>query len=362
MAKKVLKMGLLGLGMRGYQLLGDIVKCDNIRVTAICDKDSSLIEPAQKLLAEHGFTDAAAFTDYDEMLNADMDAVFVCNYATEHTPAAIKALEAGYHVLSEIPAVTSVEEARALKATVLAHPELTYMCAENCCYWANMESWKAMREAGKFGEIVFAEGEYLHSAEPSQITAEKYAEKNHWRMWNPAIRYLTHELGPLLEIMDDKVIRISCMEPTIVYNPYKSGSENGAALFFTKKGAVIRILICFGAYSGCTHNYRIIGTRGSIETNRLKGIDDAYSYAALEEVPGSLYNKTEMPITIRYPGSEGNGHGGADQRMVYDFARCVLEKKPPRLDVDKAIQMALPGVLAHDSAVQGGAMIEMPEI
>lgn len=363
MEKKAVKMGLLGLGMRGYQVLSDIITADTYHLTAICDKDEVLIDAAQKLLAENGITGVISYTDYDEMLaNADIEAVFTFNFATEHTPAAIKALEAGKHVLSEIPAVTSVDEARALKAAVLAHPEVKYMFAENCCYWANMESWKTMREEGKFGEIVCAEGEYLHAALPEEITAEKYANKDHWRMYNPAIRYLTHELGPLLEIMDDRVVRVSCMEPTARYNPYKRGPENGAALFFTEKGAVIRILICFGAFCGATHNYRIIGTKGSIETTRLKNIGDAYSYASFDDVPDSFWNKIEIPITISHPGDGENGHGGADKRMILDFADCILDDREPRLNVDKAIQFSLPGVLAHDSAVLGGAMIEMPEI
>ncbi|MBR5221967.1 MAG: Gfo/Idh/MocA family oxidoreductase [Clostridia bacterium] len=363
MENKQIKLGLFGLGMRGYYGLNDILQCENIKLVAICDKDEGAVAQAQARLAENGVTDVVSYTDYDEMLkNEDIDSVFVFNYATEHTPAAIKALESGKNVLSEIPAVTSVEEARALKATVLAHPEVKYMFAENCCYWANMESWKTMREEGKFGEIVCAEGEYLHSEEPSEITAERFEGKDHWRMYNPAIRYLTHELGPLLEIMDDRVVRVTCMEPAARYNPYKRGPENGAALFFTEKGAVIRILICFGAYCGATHNYRIIGTKGSIETTRLKNIGEAYSYASLEEVPGSFMNKTEIPITISHPGEGEGGHGGADKRMMYDFADCVLTDREPRLNVDKAIQISLPGVLAHDSAVLGGALIEMPEI
>ena len=362
MKKQNIELGILGLGMRGYTVLPDLADCETIRIRAVCERDGTLLNNAKAWLEGNGLGDVQYFDDYGEMLRCGIDSVFVCNFATEHTPYVIRALEAGKNVLSEIPAVTSVEEARTLKETVSAHPELTYMFAENCCYWANMETWKTMREEGKFGEIVCAEGEYLHAEEPSAITAERFANKDHWRMYNPAIRYLTHELGPLLEIMDDRVVRVSCMEPSARYNPYKRGPETGAALFYTAKGAVIRILICFGAYCSATHNYRLLGTKGVIETSRLQPISESHSYAALEEVPGTFRHRTDMPITISYPGEGDGGHGGADKRMFLDFARCVLEHDRPRLDVDKAIRISLPGVIAHESAVLGGALLEIPEI
>ena len=362
MDKQKIDLGIFGLGMRGYYGLRDLADCETIRIRAVCDRDKNLLNNAKTWLDENGIRDVLFFEDFDELMKSDIDSVFICNFATEHTPYAIRAMEDGKNVLSEIPAVASTEEAKAFKRTVVAHPELTYMFAENCCYWANMETWKTMREEGKFGEIVCAEGEYLHAEEPSAITAERFSNRDHWRMYNPAIRYLTHELGPLLEIMDDRVVRVSCMEPSVRYNPYKRGPENGAAIFYTAKGAVIRILICFGAYCGATHNYRLIGTKGIIDTNRLKPISEAFSYAGLEEVPGTFMNRTEIPVTISYPGEGEGGHGGADKRMFLDFARCVLEHGHPRLDVDKAIRISLPGVIAHESAVQGGALLEIPEI
>jgi predicted dehydrogenase len=78
-------------------------------------------------------------------------------------------MEAGKHVLSEIPSVNSLEEAYELKAVVTAHPDLIYMAAENCCYWAFIETWKKMHERGEFGDIVYAEAEYLHAKNPDEF-------------------------------------------------------------------------------------------------------------------------------------------------------------------------------------------------
>ncbi len=355
MNSKKIKLGIFGL-IRGMHVAETVLDSSDVEITAICDKNKELLESAGSKVPE-----AKRFESYEKMLETDIDAVYAANYAIEHTPASIEALNAGKHVLSEIPAVTSVDEAIQLKKTVLDHPDQIYMFAENCCWWANMETWKKIREEGKLGDIVYAEGEYLHAAQPKDISPDLYP-KGHWRTFNPAIRYLTHELGPLLQILDDRVVTVTCMEPDIIYNPYKSGSENGIALFKTAKGTVINITVCFGAYCGATHNYRLIGTRGMIETDRTKNISEAHTFVSMEDMPGTFYNKSEMPITISYPGEGGGGHGGADKRMMLEFIRCVKEGTQPVLNVDKAIQFSLPGVIAHESALKKGCMMEIPEI
>ena len=133
---------------------------------------------------------------------------------------------------------------------------------------------------------------------------------------------------------------------------------NGVALIKTAKGAVIRILICFGAYVHFDHNYRLMGTRGNIHTDLKVEVYNAHSFATLHSVPDSYGNPIEIPVTT---GTNG-GHGGADGKMFADFISCVTEGRKPILDVDFAITMSLPGVLAHESAIQGGMPMEIPKI
>ena len=263
--------------------------------------------------------------------------------------------------VSEDKGVNSLEEAKQLKAAVLAHPELKYMAAENCFYWAFIQSWKQMYEEGKLGQAVYAEAEYLHSQDFREIKAENHP-KEHWRSFNPAIKYLTHDLGPLLYILDDKCVSVSCMEPDIRYNPYRATPNNGVALFKTAKGAVIRILVCFDAYVHADHNYAIIGTRGNIATDKTVSVDTAHSFASFSDIPGTLEQKIEIPVTTRFAGEPAGGHGGADGKMVRDFVRCILDDTKPPIDVDMAIRISLPGIIAHESAVQGGTALEIPEI
>ena len=360
MMKNVIKMGVVGLG-RGRDVMREAIADDNVVLRAVCDRNPGKLSAAKATFERLGVRDLQCFEDYDQMLQADIDAVFVATDAICHVPFVLKALEAGKHVLSEIPAVNSLEEARQLKAAVLAHPELKYMAAENCFYWAFIQSWKQMYEEGKLGQAVYAEAEYLHSQDFREIKAEDHP-KEHWRSFNPAIKYLTHDLGPLLYILDDKCVSVSCMEPDIRYNPYRATPNNGVALFKTAKGAVIRILVCFDAYVHADHNYAIIGTRGNIATDKTVSVDTAHSFASFSDIPGTLEQKIEIPVTTRFAGEPAGGHGGADGKMVRDFVRCILDDTKPPIDVDMAIRISLPGIIAHESAVQGGTALEIPEI
>ena len=361
MSDKLIKVGVVGLG-RGTAIARCLKGNKHAKLVACCDHNPATLKKGYDELSEVlQDKDIIQFSDYDEFLKSDIDAVIVATEAVYHVPIVKKAFDAGKHVLCEIPSVNSIEEARELKDICNAHPELTYMAAENCCYWAFIQTWKKMHEDGQFGEIAYAEAEYLHALDPKEFSPTYYPE-GHWRTWQPAIRYLTHELGPLLYIMKDRCVSVTCMEADVHYDPYTpERKETGVALFKTAKGAVIRLLVSFGAYTSYDHNYRICGTKGTIETDRRDIVDRSHSLASLSSIPGTFSAKIDIPVTTCFEGEDSSGHGGADAKMVKDFIDCLVEGKRPELDVDFAIQMSLPGIIAHESAVQGGMPLEIPE-
>ena len=359
MENKVVKLGVVGLKRGGY-VAGTVIGDKNVVIRAIADVDPVSLKECKENYEKKGAKDFLCFDNYEDLLKSDVDAVYIATDKPLHTKHTLMALEAGKHVISEIPAIETLEEAKILRDAVKSHPNLKYMAAENCFYWAFIESWKKMREDGKFGEVLYAESEYLHSVNPDDI--QPYVPANHWRSTNPAITYLTHNLGPLLYIMDDECVSVSCMAPTAArYNPYKREDENGIAIFRTKKGAVIRILIGFGMYVGFDHNFALYGTKGSILTDKTTPLAQAHSFAKMADIPGTFEKAFEIPVTYAY-GEENEGHGGADALMMRDFIRCIVEDTAPPIDVDMGIKISLPGIIANQSAKRGGELLEIPEI
>ena len=358
--KKVVKLGVLGL-YRGLQVTKEIAKDSNVVVRGICDKNPERLATAKRELEDMGVKDMLIFDKYEDLLASDVDTVYIATDAPIHTGQVIMALDAGKHVISEIPTIDTIDDARRLKAATKRHPELKYMTGENCCFWAFIETWKSMYENGDFGEAVYVEGEYLHACDPNKFVPLDKSVKT-WRTSHDAIKYLTHELGPILYILGDRPVSVTCFEPDIRYNPNKSGSENGIALIKTAKGAVIRIFIGFGAYVGFDHNFALYGTRGSIVTDKTKPLDDAHSFAKLHGVPGTLDAMIDIPVTTKYVNEESGGHGGCDRKMMRAFIKCIIDDTKPPIDVDLGIRMSIPGIIAHESALKGGVPLEIPEI
>ncbi|MBQ9117060.1 MAG: Gfo/Idh/MocA family oxidoreductase [Clostridia bacterium] len=365
MKNKRIRLGVLGLN-RGIDVTKGIIGSDKAEIAAICDLREDRLQSARAILDKNGVADYKCFTDFEEMLRSDIDAVFIATDAPLHAKQAIQALNAGKHVLSEIPNIDSIEDAIALKAAVKAHPELKYMAAENCCYWAFIQMWKNMHEKGDFGDIVYAESEYLHSSDIYRQKPENDTlhYKGSWRCSYTAIKYLTHNLGPLLYIMNDRCVSVSCMIPDARYNLLKdsAATENGVAIFKTAKGAVIRILICFGAYVGFDHNFALYGTRGIILTDKTEPLNTAHSFTKLAS-DGNIRKAKEIPITMQYSEeASSEGHGGADTVMLNAFIDCIINDTKPPVDIELGINMAVPGIIAERSAMNGGVLTEIPEI
>ena len=358
MEKKIVKLGVVGL-KRGAYVAWTLIGDDNVVIRAVADSDPETLRLCKEDYEKNGVKDFLCFDSIEELLKSDVDAVYIATDKPLHTKHAIMALEAGKHVLSEIPVVETLEEAKLLREAVKAHPELKYMAAENCFYWEFIQEWKRMHEAGRFGDILYAESEYLHAAKPEEI--KPYSPENHWRRYNPAISYLTHNLGPLLYIMDDYCVSVSCMAPKVTkYNPYSDKDENGIAIFRTAKGAVIRIFIGFGMYVGYDHNFSLYGTRGSILTDKTKPLEEAHSFAKLSDTPDTFEKYIEIPVKLSKT-NDVYGHGGVDAIMIRDFIKCIIDDTEPPIDVDMGLRISLPGIYANMSANQNGELVQIPE-
>jgi predicted dehydrogenase len=152
-----LKFGVVGAAGRGASFFSAISGNPGARVEALCDlNEQGLAETAARV----GVT--KIYTDFARMLDeAGLDAVIVGTPMPLHTPQAIMALERGIHVMSEVPACVSLDEARQLVAATRAS-KATYMMAENFTYMRPNVLVRAIARAGLFGEMYFAEGGYIH--------------------------------------------------------------------------------------------------------------------------------------------------------------------------------------------------------
>ena len=124
---------------------------------------------------------------------------------------------------------------------------------------------------------------------------------------------------------------------------------------------VIRIFICFGAYSGYNHNYTLYGSEGMIVSDPTKEFGESHSFARLSEIPSSASGMIERPVGASSSRTKG-GHGGADVKMLTEFVSAIVEDRTPILDFEYGVNISLPGIIAEQSYKNGNAALDIPRV
>ena len=354
---RTFRVGVVGLhrGLgpaRVFELMADC------KVAAGCDVDAAALEQFGAL-----FPQAHLCSTYDEMLAHGLDIVFVASPVPLHCQHTVAALEAGCHVLQEVTLASRLDECRQLLTAVQTHPRQKFMLAENCCYWAHILSWQQMWRQGQLGGFMYAEAEYIHD---TRYLLRQADGSPAWRASMPPIHYCTHSLGPLLKVTGERCVAASGMRVTRGNESLPARVESGmeVAILQTASGGVIKILCAFGiTREPMFHYYSIYGTEGVLETSRPP-VSPLQTNAYLASVP-HLRNMIELPITENVTDAPAEamqgGHGTAEYTMIQDFLACIRDDTQPPLDIYAALRMALPGLCAHQSALQGGQMVEIPD-
>ncbi len=195
-----LKVGVLGI-KRGASFAGSFENNPYTELVAVCDFNRLRIQ--QFLQDRKGIT---AYEDYDKFLEHDTDIVAICGYCTEHAPQAVKALQAGKHVLSEVTACKTLAEGVALCRAV-EKSKRVYMYGENYCYFVYTQEMQKLYRKGVIGEYLYGECEYVHDCRP--IWHILTDGPDHWRNWLPATYYCTHSLGPIITITETRPVKVN---------------------------------------------------------------------------------------------------------------------------------------------------------
>lgn len=352
---KRIRLGLWGLG-RGMSFCA---LCDalNIDVVAGCDFNEHMRRRFKESRPE-----ALVTADAEEFLSADLDAVLLATYCTGHGQDAVRCLRAGKHVLSEVTAFHTLAEGVQLVETV-EKTGLVYNLAENYPFTAPHMYLARKWKEGLFGDLMYAEGEYVHEVRSLAFThidgtaiVPGYA-LHHWRSWLHFHYYCTHSLGPIMVITGTRPTRVVSLPGEHCLPGYPMPKTQGLggiapSLISMDNGAVVRNLM--GGTTNDVHVFRYWGTKGSAEaTDRLFIRLGGSGSSPKMEVKADWGELTELARTT--------GHGGGDFWVLYYFARQILDGTPAPFDVYAAADVTIPGILAYRSSTEGGKPYNVPD-
>lgn len=360
MIKKI-KIGVFG-AYRGISMIDFCLNFPETELVAICDKFQPALDNAKKIIDKHNLK-VSLYTTFDEFIKHDMDAVVLANYANEHAPFAVKCLNSGRHVISEVLPAQNMAEAVALCEAVEKSGKI-YAYAENYCYFTSVYEMKKLYDEGKIGKFEYGEGEYVHDCESiwPEIT---YGDRNHWRNNMHANYYCTHSLGPIIHITRLRPKSVIGFELPIVDRMKNLGSKSGAAgieMVTLENGAVIKSLHCL-ALKRNPHAiwYCVYGDKGMAESGRLEGgVSQVTTF-----VDEKFTTFEPQPILSKDITKDiSAGHGGSDFYPIYYFIQKILGKEGGENSIDlyEALDMWMPGHFAYKSVCNGNISFEIPDL
>ncbi len=330
------------------------------------------VHDIQKETAESAGADlgAEAFTDWDEFLDSGIDAVVISTPLKCHAEQAISALEHGIHVLSEVTACRTLPEAYAL-ARAGRKSSAVYMFSENYQYLDEVELVKRMVADGRFGDVYYGEGEYLHDCQSLWYDTEGHLT---WRGKGELGVYCTHSLGPLLYITGDRVVSVSCLEtPAGIYDPDVTVPIQHVLLMKTAKGHMFKVRVDWNSRRPHLMSYYSVqGTGGSYEAARGLGdsakvwVEDCHE----PSISGASWHDLHAEFAEKYiadrlnPPEEAKagGHGTSEYWLAQDFLAACRGERPAKIDLCRGLDYTVPGIVALESVAMGGAMLPVPDL
>ena len=357
-----IKVGVFG-AWRGRSMIWSCAERPDTEVVAVCDKNRTAIERV-KAEGRRAGRRITFYTDADKFFNHDFDAVVLANYANEHAPFAIRALLSGRHVMSEVLAVQTLDEAVRLVETVEESGKV-YSYAENYCYFRSTQEMRRLYKSGALGEFQHGEGEYVHNCEPiwPQIA---YGDPNHWRNNMHSTFYCTHSLGPVIFITGTRPLVVVGFETpnTGAHVGMRAGSSAMICCQMSNGATVKSLHAVHLKREPSSVWYVIYGTKGMVESDRWAERIDAVN-VFLEGDRDTPFEKHYVPEwAIKTGAAHGaDGHGGGDFYTVHCFLEKILGRPAGRhsIDVYTALDMTVPGILAYKSILAGNRPFEMPD-
>lgn len=394
----VVRVGFVGLGMRGYSAVERWTQIPGTKIVALCDLSSAHVERAQKVLEKHGLERAAGYSDAEEAYKKlcerkDIDVVYISTDWKSHVPIALYAMNHGKNVAVEVPGAMNLDEIWSLINTS-ERTRKHCMMLENCVYDFFEMSALNMAQQGLFGEVLHVEGAYIHNLDDFW--------KEYWNNWRLEYNrthagdvYATHGIGPDCQVLNihrgDRMEYLVSMATKAVNGPrhmkeitgkpcadFRNGDQT-STMIRTVNGKTM--LIQHNVMTPRPYNrmFQIVGTDGyaskypieelAFRPSQLEG-EKKVSHEDLnahKAVPGNVRNTLLQKYTPEFvkeleeTAKKVGGHGGMDYIMDYRLVYCLRNGLPLDMDVYDLAEWCCIGELSRISLENHSAPVAIPD-
>ena len=377
---KTVRVGFVGLGMRGPSAVEDFCLIPGVEIVALCDYVEARAAKQNETLRKHGLAPAAIYygeKGYEDLCRRnDIDLVYIATDWEHHAVVAKCAMENGKNVADEVPSAMNLEECWQL-IDLAEQKQLNCMILENCCYdWFEMRTLN-MAQHGVFGEILHAQGAYIHNLDefwdyywknPNGSDPEQLGWRLKYNRENRGDIYATHGLGPVAQLLDihrgDRMATLVAMDTKSVHgkelveaktgkpcDDFRNG-DHTTTLIRTANKKVIELQHDVMNPQPYNRLYQLTGSRGfankypvevyALDSKQLAAsgvqpqVDNLSTHSFMPEAEKqALEAKYDHPILKKFGklAKEVGGHGGMDFIMTARLVYCLQNGLPLDMDV-----------------------------
>lgn len=384
---ETVRIGFVGVGLQGGSHVRNFLRIEGCRIAAVCDVRPERTAWASSQIAAAGHPAPAEYNrgprDFERLCETeDLDLVFTATPWEWHVPVMLAAMKNGKHAATEVPAAMTLDDCWAIVEEAEKRRRHCLMM-ENCNYdWPEMMALNMARQ-GLFGELLHAEGGYLHD-----LRAIKFESKDEglWRRaWSQRLNgnlYPTHGLGPISNCLDinrgdrfDYLVSMSSPSRGLQdwarehfpedapqrREQYALGDVN-TSLIKTARGRTIMVQHCTNLPRPYSRINLIHGTKGIFSgyPNRvyIEGRGRAHQWVDAATLRPEFEHPLWKEIAEQ---ARGAGHGGMDYIEDYRLIKCLREGLPLDMTVYDAAALSAIVDLSVRSVARNARPMEVPD-
>ncbi len=339
------RVGIAGYGLCKFGAMWGFQDHPNVEVVGSTDLD-----PERGAALAKAVGSKKQYPSCEQMIrDGDIEAVFIATDAPSHARLSIEALEHGKHVACAVPAVFGVnaeDDARKLLAAVKKSGK-KYCMFETSSFHAPVYRYRKQYQAGALGKLIYSEGEYYHN-DAGKLGGYNprtgKVDANGWRKGLVPMWYPTHATAYYITPSGGRLTEVSCLGTPSLYPEFQPGNNDydnpfgtEIALFRTSEGGTARMAVSWDMPAAHGEMGRVFGQK-----------------RVAKAVPGE--ERPPLPKGMN-PGHHGGSHG----HHTHDFIKSILLDLEPFVNIGDALNMTMAGVIAHQSALNGGQWMKIPQ-